>query len=246
MSKQGAIFLAKDIEGGIQASTHIMKITLEANGIVVTPQIEQKISLYFKMRQEEYDKKVFAQGVPEKLQTLLNYTKKSKLLAYCRRITITEEELFLLVHNCSQIGYTHQSKFLEYVPENRRLTESDRTVLIKNEPKKFFGKIRALFKERKNYMVHLFESDKIWHLFYYTYHEMEADKNKWKHGPHLHFVNYLWPEYTKRKVWESFDKREHNINGVHIRLKPIPEYKAEGNQEFRALAHALIAKYKQS
>jgi len=246
MSKQGAIFLAKDIEGGIQASTHIMKITLEANGIVVTPQIEQEISLYFKMRQEEYDKEVFAQGVPEKLQTLLNYTKKSKLLAYCRRITISEEELFLLVHNCSQIGYTHQSKFLEYVPENRRLTESDRAILIKNEPKKFFGKIRSIFKERKNYMVHLFESDKIWHCLYYTYHEMEADNNEWKHGPHLHFVNYLWPEYTKRKVWESFDKREHNINGVHIRLKPIPEYKAEGNQEFRALAHALIAKYKQS
>jgi hypothetical protein len=244
MSKQGAIYIAKDIEGNIQALTYIMKITLEANDIVVTPQIEQEISLYFHMSHEEYDKELFAQGIPEKLQTLLSYTKKSKLLAYCRRITISEEELFLLVHNCSQIGYTHQSKFPEYVPKNRRLTESDRTALIKNEPEKFYSKIRSIFKERKNYMVHLFESDKIWHCFYNTYHEMEADTCQWKHGPHLHFVNYLWPEYTKRKVWESFDNREHNIDGVHIRLNPLPEYEPGGNQEFRALAHAFIAKYK--
>ena len=246
MSKQGAIFLAQDIDGGIQAFTHIIKTTLQANGIVVTPQIEQEISLYFRTKQEEYDKELFAKGIPEKLQTLLSYTKKSKLMAYCRRITISEDELVLLVHNCSQIGYMHQSKFIEYVPENRKLTKSDRTVMIKNKPKKFSGKIRAIFEERKNYMVHQFESNKVWHYFYYTYIDMEADKNQWKYGPHLHFVNYLWPEYTKRRVWESFDKREHNIEGVHIRLEPLPEYKPEGNQEFRALAHAFIAKYKQS
>jgi hypothetical protein len=242
MSKQGAIFVAKDIEGSIQAFTHIMKTTLEANGVVVTRQIENEISQYFRTDQEEYDKELSVKGIPEKLQLLLSYSKKSKLLAYSKRITISEDELFLLIHNCSQIGYTHQSKFLEYVPENRSLTETDRTILLKNEPKKFFNKVRAIFKERKNYVVHLFEHGKIWHCFYHTYHEMEA--NSWKHGPHLHFVNYLWPEYTKRKVWDSFNIREQNINGIHIRLEPLPEYKDEGNQEFETLASALIAKYK--
>ncbi len=95
-------------------------------------------------------------------------------------------------------------------------------------------------------MVHLFESEKIWHCIYYTYHEMEADNNQFKYGPHLHFVNYLWPEYTKRKVWESFDEREHNIKGVHIRLEPLPPPPTQANQEFRALTRAFIAKYKQS
>jgi hypothetical protein len=47
-------------------------------------------------------------------------------------------------------------------------------------------------------------------------------------------------------VWESFDKRENNIDGAHIRLEPLPEYKQEGNREFRDLAHAFIAKYKQT
>ncbi|MFC1870002.1 hypothetical protein ACFLYE_01880 [Chloroflexota bacterium] len=244
MSKHGAIFLAKDIEGAIQANIDIIKTTLQANCIVVTPKIEDEISLYFKTQQEEYDRKQFAKGIPEKLQTLLSYTKKSKLVAYCRRIIISEEELFLLIHNCHLLGYSHRSKFLEYVPENRRLTDSDRTLLVKTKPKKFISKIRAIFKERKNYMIHLFESTEKWHCIYYTYKDMEPVS--WKHGPHLHFVSYLWTEYGKRQVWESFDKRQHKIEGIHIRLEPLPEYKSEGNQEFKALAQALIDKYKKS
>lgn len=247
MSKHGAFILAKDIEGSIQAFTDIMKKTLEANGIVVTPVIEQEISLYFKTKQEEYDQELFGKGIPDKLQALLGYTKKSKLVAYCKRLIISEQELVLLVHNCSQIGYTHRSKFLEYVPEHRRLTKSDRTSMRDKEPKKFFSKIRAIFEERKNYMIHLFESGEKWHCFYYTYKDMEpVGKNSWKHGPHLHYVSYLWPEYRKRQVWESFDNRQHNIEGIHIRLEPLPEYNQEGNQEFKALSHAFINKYKQT
>ena len=77
MSKHGAIILMKDIEGQIQAFTDIIKTTLQANGIIVTPQIEQEISLYFKTQQEEYDRELFAKGISEKLQTLLGHTKKS-------------------------------------------------------------------------------------------------------------------------------------------------------------------------
>jgi hypothetical protein len=244
MTKHGAFVLAKGIEGGIQAFTKIMKMTLEANGITVTPEIEQEISLYFKTKQEEYDQELFRKGIPEKLQTLLGYTKKGKLKAYCKRLIISEQELVLLVHNCSQIGYTHRSKFLEYVPENRRLTKSDRTYMRDKEPKEFISKINAIFEERKNYMIHLFESGEKWHCFYYTYKDMEPVS--WKHGPHLHFVNYLWPEYGKRQVWESFDKRQHNIESVHIRLQPLPQYGPEVNQDFKALAHAFINKYKHS
>lgn len=247
MSKHGAFILTKDIEGDIQALTDVIKLTLQANGIEVTHEIEQEISLYFKTQQEEIDLELSSKGIPEKLQTLLDYTRKGKLVAYCKRLIISERELVLLVHNCSQIGYTHRSKFLEYVPENRRLTESDRASMMDKEPKKFINKIHAIFKERKNYMIHLFESGEKWHCFYYTYKDMESvGKNRWKHGPHLHYVSYLWPEYGKRQVWESFDKRQHNIEGVHIRLEPLPQYNQEGNQEFRALSHAFINKYKQS
>lgn len=246
MSKNGAVILTKDIEGQIQAFTDMIKISLQANGIAVTPQIEQEIVHCFKAQQEKYDRELFSRGIPEKLQTLLGYTKKSKLVAYTKRIVISEEELVLLVHNCNHIGYTHHSKFLEYVPENRRLTESDRTLMRQNEPKKFIGKIRAIFEERKNYMVHLFENEDKWHCFFYTYKDMESGgKGHWVNGSHLHLINYLWPEYRKRQVWESFDKREHNIEGVHIRLEPLPS-PPQNNKEFSEIARAFIAKYKQS
>lgn len=244
MSKHGAVFLTNNVEGEIQIQVDIIKTTLQANGIAVTLQIEDEISLYFKTQQEKYDRELFAKGIPEKLQTLLAHTKKSKLVAYSKRITISEQELFLLIHNCGQIGYKHRSKFLEYVPKNRMLTKSDRTYMRDKEPKKFISKIRAIFEERKNYMIHLFESAEKWHCFYYTYKDMEPVS--WKHGPHLHFVNYLWPEYGKRQVWESFDKRQHKIEGIHIRLEPLPQYGSEGNPEFRALARAFIDKYKKS
>jgi len=247
MSKHGAFILMQDMEGVIQASTYITKITLQAKGIEVTPEIEQEIALYFKTQQEEYDLELSSKGIPEKLQTLLGYAKKSKLLAYCKRITISEQELALLVHNCSQIGYTHRSKFLEYVPENRRLTESDRTKLRQKEPNKFIDKIRAIFEERKNYMVHLFENGEKWHCVFYTYKDMESgEKGHWLYGPHLHYINYLWPEYGKRQVWESFDKREHNIEGVHIRLEPLPPPPQDNQEFFIAITRTLLAKYKQS
>lgn len=243
MSKQGAIFLATDIEGIIQMEIDIMKATLQANGIGVTPQIEQEISLVFRAKQEEYDKELFAEGIPDKLKKLLNYTRKKELVAYCKKLIISEQELVLLIRNCSQIGYTQRSKFIEYVPENRRLTESDRTSMREKEPKKFFSKIRAIFEERKNYMIHLFESGEKWHCFYGTYKDMEP--NSWKYGPHLHYVSYLWPEYRKRQVWESFDQRKHNIEGEHIRLEPLPSPPPQANQEFRELAQAFINRYKQ-
>jgi len=246
-SKAGALIFTQDIEGTMQAYTDVLKLTLQANDIVVTPEIEQEISQYFKTEQEKYDLELSSRGIPENLNSLLNYTRKKKLIAYCKRLIISEKELVLLVYNCSQIGYTHRSKFLEYVPENRRLTESDRTSMRHKEPKKFISKIDAIFKERKNYMVHLFESSEKWHCFYYTYKDMEpAGKNSWIHGPHLHYVSYLWPEYGKRQVWESFDKRHHNIEGVHIRLERLPQPSQKGSPAFEALSRALINKYKQS
>jgi len=54
----------------------MMKITLQANGIEVTPEIEQEILLYFKKQQEEYDLQIWNEGIPQKLHTLLDYTKK--------------------------------------------------------------------------------------------------------------------------------------------------------------------------
>ena len=86
----------------------IYKTTLQANGIEITPDIEQQIILYCRERQAEYDRQVASEEIPEKLRVLLEFTKKSKAVAHCKRTKISEHELFLLIHNCSQIGFTHR------------------------------------------------------------------------------------------------------------------------------------------
>ena len=148
-----------------------------------------------------------------------------KLVAYCRKIKISEDELALLIHNCSQIGFKHQSKFVEYIPENRRLSYLDVSNMKEGDSRKLFSKVRSAFKERKKYHVQLFSRGKEWHCFYYTYTDTESEgENHWKLGSHLHYVSYLWSNYRKRQIWESFDKRIIDIQGVHIQLETFSTY----------------------
>ena len=244
-SPNGALYCIKDTEGSIQVYTEIIKSALQANGILVTPDIEQEIISYFRQQEEEYDRQINSEGIPEKLKTLLSFTKKSKLVVYCKRIQISEDELFLLIHNCSQIGFKHQSRFTQFVPPSRKLLDSDIADMKQGNTSKFTSKIHRIFEERKNYMVHLFERSKEWHCFYYTYKDMD-DKSHWRLGPHLHYVSYLWPNYRKRQVWESFDKRTINIQGVHIKLEPSVIDSQSFNRQFKSLAIDMLNKFKAS
>jgi hypothetical protein len=218
-SPHGAIYVSRSIEGGIQVFTDIALETLKLNGIEITPEIKDEVYQIFQILQSECDKELFAQGIPEKLVKLLSFTKKSKLVAYCKRITITEDELVLLIHNCSQLGFSCNSKFPKYLPKKRQYSADEMDDLINREPAKFRKAVDSIFKERKNYMIHMFTRDNEWHCFYSTYHDLEDAGQRFKDGPHTHFVNHLWPEYTKKQVWKSFDQRTHKIRGVHIKLE---------------------------
>jgi len=221
----------------------MIETALKLNNITVTADIEKEIIKHLRRQQEEYDKQLYLEGIPEKLKTFFSITRKKDLISYGKRVRISEDELFLLIHNCSQIGFKHRSKFPQFVPQDRKILDSDEADLKQGNPLKIRNKIKRIFEERKNYMVHLFERGKEWHLFYYTYKDMETgDKSHWKHGSHLHYVSHLWPEYKKRQLWESFDNRNINIQGVHIRLEtvetPVHHYKLEIPSE-------LLTKFKE-
>lgn len=244
-SPHGALYCIKDKDGAIQTYTEIGVVMLKANGIQVTSDIEREISSYCRISYEEFDRQVDSEGIPEKLQTLLRFTKKSKLVAYCKRITISEDELFLLVHNCSQIGFKHQSKFIEFLPESRKLLDSDISDMKQGNPRKFSSKVRSIFAERKKYNVHLFSRGNEWHCLYYTYQDMECGgKNHWALGSHLHYVSHLWPNYGKRQVWESFDRRNINIQGVHIELIVSEMDDEATNQEHNSFFNELLDKFR--
>ena len=158
-------------------------------------------------------------GIPEKLYTLLGITKKSELLKYCRRITISEDELVSLTLTCHQFGYIYSPKFKDYIPDGRRLTDIDIANLKAGKTRKFGNKVHSIFEERKHYMVHLFEKGEEWHCFFSTYQDMKPDQSHFGGRPHLHFVNYLWSSHAKLQVWEAFDQRTHDVQkSVHIKM----------------------------
>jgi len=220
-SPRGALYVVHDQEGIILANADLYRSFLELKGVTITPEIYQKLISISRERQDEYVKQVALEGIPEKLVALLGITKKREVVKFCKGVTISEDDLYLLIRNCAQIGYNCRSKYPEYLPDDRRITDRDVADMKAGKIKQFSAKLHQIFEERKHYMVHLLEKGKEWHCFHYTYKDMEADeKGHWKHGSHLHYVSYLWPEYTKRRVWEAFDQRSNDIRGsLHIRLK---------------------------
>jgi hypothetical protein len=221
-SPGGAIYIVNDAEGEVLAQAEIYKDALKIQGVIATPEIEKKIILYCKEQKEKDDREVASLGIPEIFKELLSFIKKSKAVAFCKRIIISENDLYLLIRNCSQIGFTCRSKFTEFVPKNRKILDSDIIELKKGKTQSLLKKLNRIFEERKRYSVHLFERNKEWHCFYNTYQDMEqGEKRHWEKGSHIHYLSHLWTEYRKKQVWDSFDKRNIEVQGIHIKLKPF-------------------------
>lgn len=222
-SPAGALFVIHDPEGVVQANADIYKSYLEANGIKVTPEIEQYVLTYCLEQQAKDDRQTALEGIPRQLTALFNFTKKRDAVKYCKGIAVTEHEMFLLAHNCSQIGFKHRSKFTEFIPPVRKVLDSDIADMKKGDPRQFLIKVSRTIEERKRYHIHLFERVREWHCFYFTYRDMDAGKKgHWRHGSHLHYVSHLWSNLRKNQVWDSFAQRNVDINGsIHIRCEYV-------------------------
>jgi len=222
-STHGAVYILRDREDIIKMYAEICETTFKLNGGTLTPEIKNEILALCRIRQDKLDRMMDSMGIPDKLRQLLEISSKPKLKHYCNRLSISEKELIILIHNCSQIGFTHRSKFPIYVPQHLEVNNSDLSNLKKREPTKFFKKINArLYGEEKRIHVHLLEKESQWHCFFCTYQDMQSDDNHWKNGSHIHYVSYLWPDYHKKQIWESFDKRCTDITGsIHIRFEKL-------------------------
>ena len=196
---------------------------LHAKGMHITPEIESKIKSDVQQKKLEYNNKVDQVGIPDIFKSLFLTTKKAQAEQYARQIVITEYDLFLLIHNCSQISFTHRSKFKQYVPEHLVVSDADRDEMKAGNPKKTMTKVHSSLLERRYIHVHLFEYSSEWHCFYFSYKDIEpANTNHWKYGSHLHYISYLWPGLKKRWIWSKFNKRFTDISGsLHIRFEPF-------------------------
>ena len=164
--------------------------------------------------------KFFDPSVPASLATLFAIDKKLELKKYCRALVIRGDELVRLIWYSRLIGYLHGPAHEDFVPEEADLTPDDIDVLRHQDVGKLpkvTRKIRNLFAVRKRLSAHLFYNGVKWHLFYFTFSDMDQPGH-WTHGSHVHFVNYLWKEYLPEQLEDLlFSERRAKVRGVHIR-----------------------------
>jgi len=219
----GALYSPSDQEGLIQMDVDLKLAELYAKGVVITPDIKSQVKQDVQRRKVEYHDKVNQLGVPDKLKKLFLITKKAKAEQYVKELVLTEYDLFLLIHNCSQIRFTHRSKFKPYIPEHLVVSNTDIDEMKTGHPKKVSTKISAGLSQRRYIHAHLFECGSDWHCFYFSHQDIEpADANHWKYGCHVHYISHLWPNLGKRWIWNKFNKRYTEISGsLHIRFEPF-------------------------
>jgi len=221
-SPQGALGIIFDEEGMAPFLVEVLKAALVKEGFPVTPENVRIARTVVDGYLAKHHQEMSLLGVPQKLQSLMGFTKKADVEKYCSGIHISEDELYLLIHNHNQIRYSHMSKFREFVPQQLKISPSDIQSAKFGVPHKLINKLRGIFNDRKHVMVHLFEKGIEWHCFYYTYKDMDdKPKGHWINGAHLHYVSYLWSNLNKASVWDAFDSKDVSFKGVHIKLKPL-------------------------
>ncbi len=221
-SPGGALYYVTDQEGLCQMAVDLVEFQYLQNGTRLPPELRAKIERDVRFERTIYNSELADLGVPEKLSTLFQLSKKSDVEQYCRTLTISEFELFLLIRNCHLIGYSHKSKFPEYIPDHLVITDSDTAKLKEGNIGPASKKLGPLLDERRHINVHMFCNESDWHCFFFSYEDIEEDeKNHWKHGSHVHYISHLWPNFTKEQVWEAFEIRKTKLSSsLHIRCDP--------------------------
>jgi len=230
--RSGALYYVSDQEGLCQMAVDLVIFQYQQNGVAVTPQLKSRILNDVKFERDIYNSEVAKHGVPDGIIKLLQISKKSEASQYCKKLTISEFELFLFIQNCYQIAFTHKSKFPDYVPDHLIISDADTAKLKNGNTRPFSKKLGLLLNERRHINVHLFYRDLEWHCFYFSYDDIEQNENNhWKYGSHLHYISFLWPSYTKEQIWDSFDTRKTKLSGnFHIRFNPY-KYPIMKNQK---------------
>ncbi len=161
--------------------------------------------------------------MPSYLQELLSISKKRELRKFVRGIEITKRDFVTLVWNAPSIGYGHDIQYHQFLPEGVGLNIDllrgpDKEQRVRNL-KTVVGQLNTVFEQRRLLTAHIFINDSRWHVFYFDQRDQQPDQ--WAHGPHMRFVNFLWPNYDPFELWETLKLAETRVQGkLHIRYDP--------------------------
>lgn len=215
---EGAIAVVKSLRGtiGLKYETMILDKEFSVEKL-------QEIKRDFNKELVSTEKKIKEEGVPSLFIDLFDKVKKNDVKKICKNLKITERDLFLLIVNSEQIGFSHSSKHLSFIPDHHHYEKGDINKLADTQEcpkirKKMMSKISGAFNERKNISCHLFQNGIMWHCFYFSYEDslnMPSVKQHWKFGTHIHYVSYIWNS-DKDSFWLSLEKRKTSFPNFHI------------------------------
>jgi hypothetical protein len=164
------------------------------------------------------------------LLKIFTIQKLRDLRKHCHDEIVSHHDLANFIMWCKSskdAPFLHTSLHREFVPEHLHLKDTDLSALAENGVGRFkpaaqktANKVFAMLDERRILSGHLFQTIGQWHFIYFDNHDRTSHRNHWSEGPHIHLINYLWPNRTADSVWNEFRDGNPTMKGAfHIRYK---------------------------
>jgi hypothetical protein len=160
---------------------------------------------------------------------LFTFDKKRDLEKYCRELVIDSSAFakFIMACEAGILPYKHQIHYRDYMPESLHLTAEDHAAMAANGvgpvrpgARKAINKMAQMFRDRRYLVGHIFYVPdlSVWHFFQFDQRDLEERNNHWKEGSHIHFLNWLWPNFDAQTLWRSFTTDRVKMNtSLHVR-----------------------------
>ncbi len=224
----GGGYLVQDRDGIIRVFVALMKTQFTATH-GRAPRLDEEIVLWSLAReqQERTEAEVRRQGVPPRFARMLATTSKTEQLRALGEQPVSAEEFHALCFNCGTVGYSHESKTFEFMPEHLEIKPEEANALTASGDeelrRQFFKRVPSSFQERKHVTVHLFrpvEGDQ-WHVIYFTLRDMFGDPttktHHWKKGSHVHYLSRALIQLEADQVLLQFESGDWSFPSKHIR-----------------------------
>jgi len=217
---KGAFLMIESPEDKIEAFVYAIKMQMEHDGHIVTPEFEIAIQKRVEEDQRKIDIEMDKKGVPDVFQTMLGLDRKKDISKFLESQTLTMSELSLFVRNHSQLGLKYKHFKKEFRPEQLEVNNEDIKKLADESKQglKVRKKIIQRFKQRKIINVHLFEKGDSWYCIFFDYNDITDmhKPNHWAEGNHVHFISHHW-SLSLEDVWKSFESKKLSLPKLHIR-----------------------------
>ena len=176
------------------------------------------------------DKPTIIDGILRIVTTAKNKNDLGKL---CKNTVITQDAFaeFIRVYQAKVLPWNHLISYRDFLPKYLEFTLKDSSNFPdlsigppEKEQVKTMMKWYQLLRDRRYLVGHMFYSPdhRNWQFFYFDNRDLNRYDNHYKCGPHVHLINYLWPEHTPATIWKKFTDGNPNMKGaVHIQFSRV-------------------------